>query len=98
MFNNWEELEREASTCKKCRLCETRKNVVFGTGNKDAEIMLIGEGPGADEDAQGPCPRRGDMNHWTDPRRQVDRLGQVRKLLEGVAQQDEGHDLELLAE
>lgn len=53
MFNNWEELEREASTCKKCILCETRKNVVFGTGNKDAEIMLIGEGPGADEDAQG---------------------------------------------
>lgn len=53
MFNNLEELEREASTCKKCRLCETRKNVVFGTGNKDAEIMLIGEGPGADEDAQG---------------------------------------------
>ncbi len=53
MFNNWEELEREANTCKKCRLCETRKNVVFGTGNKDAEIMLIGEGPGADEDAQG---------------------------------------------
>ncbi len=38
------------------------------------------------------------MNHRTDPRRQVDRLGQVRKLLEGVAQQDEGHDLELLAE
>ena len=53
MFNNWEELEREASTCKKCRLCETRKNVVFGTGNKDAEIMFIGEGPGGDEDKQG---------------------------------------------
>ena len=53
MFNNWEELEREASTCKKCRLCETRKNVVFGTGKKDADIMLIGEGPGGDEDKQG---------------------------------------------
>ena len=34
-------------------MCKTRKNIVFGTGNKDADIMFIGEGPGADEDTQG---------------------------------------------
>ena len=53
MFNNWEELEAECKKCTKCRLCETRKNVVIGTGNKEANLMFIGEGPGADEDEQG---------------------------------------------
>lgn len=53
MYNNWEELEAEVKQCKKCRLCPTRKNVVFGVGNKYADLMFIGEGPGADEDAQG---------------------------------------------
>lgn len=53
MYNNWKELEEVVKKCRKCRLCETRKNVVFGVGNREADIMLIGEGPGADEDAQG---------------------------------------------
>lgn len=53
MYNNWEELEKVVKQCRKCRLCETRKNVVFGVGNREADIMFIGEGPGADEDAQG---------------------------------------------
>ena len=53
MYNNWEELEELVKQCRKCRLCETRKNVVFGVGNREADIMFIGEGPGADEDAQG---------------------------------------------
>ena len=53
MFDNWDELEKEASKCRKCGLCETRKNVVFGVGNKNADLMFIGEGPGADEDTQG---------------------------------------------
>ena len=53
MYNNWEELEEVVKQCRKCRLCETRKNVVFGEGNREADIMFIGEGPGADEDAQG---------------------------------------------
>lgn len=53
MYNNWEELEEVVKKCRKCRLCETRKNVVFGVGNREADIMLIGEGPGADEDVQG---------------------------------------------
>lgn len=53
MYNNWEELEDVVKQCRKCRLCENRKNVVFGVGNKEADIMFIGEGPGADEDTQG---------------------------------------------
>lgn len=53
MCNNWEELEEVVKQCRKCRLCETRKNIVFGVGNREADIMFIGEGPGADEDAQG---------------------------------------------
>ena len=53
MYNNWEELEEVVKQCRKCSLCETRKNVVFGVGNREADIMFIGEGPGADEDAQG---------------------------------------------
>lgn len=53
MFNNWEELEAEAKQCTKCKLCKNRNNVVFGTGNKNATLMFIGEGPGSDEDIQG---------------------------------------------
>lgn len=53
MYQNWEELEENAKKCTKCKLCNGRKNVVIGTGNKNAKIMFIGEGPGADEDEQG---------------------------------------------
>ena len=53
MYDNWEELENEVKVCQKCKLCRTRNTVVFGVGNKTADIMFIGEGPGADEDAQG---------------------------------------------
>ena len=53
MYDNWEQLEAENKQCKKCRLCQTRNNVVFGTGNRQADLMFIGEGPGADEDLQG---------------------------------------------
>ena len=53
MYGTWEELEKSILNCNLCKLCRTRKNIVFGTGNKNADIMLIGEGPGADEDAQG---------------------------------------------
>ncbi len=53
MYNNWEELEEAIKDCNKCKLCRGRRNIVFGTGNKEAELMLIGEGPGADEDIQG---------------------------------------------
>ena len=50
---NWDELERECKDCRKCSLCETRNNVVFGDGSRDAEVLFIGEGPGADEDRLG---------------------------------------------
>lgn len=53
MYNNWEELERNCKTCGKCKLSKTRTNVVFGEGNKEADLMFIGEGPGADEDYTG---------------------------------------------
>ena len=53
MYQSWEELENECSTCTKCKLCKNRHNVVIGVGNKKAMLMLIGEGPGADEDIQG---------------------------------------------
>ncbi len=43
-------LEAEARACKRCRLHETRTNVVFGSGAADAEMMLVGEGPGFTED------------------------------------------------
>ena len=49
----FEQLKQECLACRKCGLCETRTNVVFGTGPKTAEVMLIGEGPGKNEDEQG---------------------------------------------
>ena len=53
MYDNWEQLEESINNCKKCRLCQNRNNIVFGEGNKNAKLMFIGEGPGADEDIQG---------------------------------------------
>ena len=53
MFEKWEELEETIKGCNKCKLCRTRQNIVFGVGNRNAKIMFIGEGPGADEDRQG---------------------------------------------
>lgn len=48
-----ESLEEKINNCNCCNLHTTRKNFVFGTGNKNADVMLIGEAPGADEDIQG---------------------------------------------
>ena len=53
MFEKLDELEYIAKKCTKCDLCRGRNNVVFGTGNPEAELMFIGEGPGADEDREG---------------------------------------------
>jgi DNA polymerase len=49
----WTELEERVKNCKECKLCETRTNTVFGQGNRDSGVVLIGEGPGEDEDLQG---------------------------------------------
>lgn len=53
MYRDWEELINACTACEKCELCKTRHNVVVGIGNKDAEVMFIGEGPGENEDLQG---------------------------------------------
>jgi DNA polymerase len=45
--------EQVLQGCRRCKLCEGRTNLVFGSGNPQAEFVCIGEGPGADEDAQG---------------------------------------------
>lgn len=50
---DWLELENACAGCRKCILAETRTNVVFGVGAKDASIMFIGEGPGEQEDLKG---------------------------------------------
>ena len=53
LISNWEELEQTCLSCRKCALADTRHNVVFGTGPRDAEVLCIGEGPGENEDLQG---------------------------------------------
>lgn len=50
---DWKTLEQDCKTCTACGLAATRQHVVFGAGCTDAEILFIGEGPGANEDAQG---------------------------------------------
>ena len=52
-MSEFEKLKTEVLSCSKCQLSRTRKNVVFGEGNPDAEVFLIGEGPGRDEDLTG---------------------------------------------
>jgi uracil-DNA glycosylase family 4 len=47
------ELYREASVCTRCPLADGRTQVVFGNGNADADVMFVGEAPGAEEDRQG---------------------------------------------
>ncbi len=48
-----EAIRAEIGDCSRCRLCETRRNIVFGAGNPNADLMFVGEGPGEDEDVQG---------------------------------------------
>ena len=48
-----EEIRSTLGDCRLCPLCETRRNIVFGTGSQDARVVLVGEAPGANEDEQG---------------------------------------------
>jgi len=48
-----EEIRKGLGDCKRCKLHLTRRTIVFGEGNQKAKLMLIGEGPGYDEDVQG---------------------------------------------
>ena len=50
---DWPGLEADVAACRRCGLCETRTRTVFGVGDRRAPLMVVGEGPGADEDAQG---------------------------------------------
>ena len=52
-MSEWEALQQECLQCHACTLAEKRTNVVFGVGREDAEVMFIGEAPGANEDIQG---------------------------------------------
>ena len=53
MNEAWKELKQACAQCRRCGLGETRHNLVFGDGAENARIMLIGEGPGEQEDRQG---------------------------------------------
>jgi uracil-DNA glycosylase len=48
-----EKIWAEIGECKRCRLCEGRNKIVFGSGNPASRLVFVGEGPGADEDEQG---------------------------------------------
>ncbi|MDP3857395.1 MAG: uracil-DNA glycosylase [Stagnimonas sp.] len=50
---DWDALRSLVSGCQRCKLCQTRTQTVFGVGPITAPLMVVGEGPGADEDAQG---------------------------------------------
>jgi DNA polymerase len=48
-----DKIRADIGDCRRCRLCEERNKIVFGSGNERSPLVFIGEGPGADEDAQG---------------------------------------------
>jgi len=48
-----EEIQTDLGDCKRCKLCSTRMNIVFGAGDAKARLVFVGEGPGADEDEAG---------------------------------------------
>jgi uracil-DNA glycosylase family 4 len=50
---DWPELRARVAACTRCTLCNTRTQTVFGVGNQQAEWLIVGEAPGADEDRQG---------------------------------------------
>lgn len=53
MYQSFEELKNDCMQCNKCRLGETRTNLVFGIGNPEAKVLFVGEGPGEQEDLKG---------------------------------------------
>jgi DNA polymerase len=48
-----EDIRADLGDCRRCKLCSGRTNIVFGSGTSEAKLVFVGEGPGADEDAQG---------------------------------------------
>lgn len=53
IFTDFETLKNECLQCRKCNLCTSRTNCVFGVGNPNAKILFVGEAPGENEDLQG---------------------------------------------
>jgi uracil-DNA glycosylase len=47
------QIRADIGDCRRCRLCESRSKIVFGVGNEKSPLVFVGEGPGAEEDAQG---------------------------------------------
>jgi DNA polymerase len=50
---SWDELAATVTACRQCRLCEARKQAVLGVGDRNADWLFVGEGPGAEEDLRG---------------------------------------------
>ncbi len=50
---DWQQLRAAVSSCRACALCETRAKPVFGAGDQNAQVMLVGEAPGAEEESRG---------------------------------------------
>ena len=65
MYDTWEDLEAACLSCQKCPLGKTRTNVVFGTGNRRARLLFVGEAPGEQEDKTG-IPFVGAAGHLLD--------------------------------
>ena len=53
MMEDFQQLQQTVESCTRCDLCQGRHHVVFGTGNPQAKVMFIGEGPGEQEDLKG---------------------------------------------
>lgn len=53
IYPDWQTLKEHCLGCQQCDLCKTRRNVVFGVGPEDADVLFIGEGPGEQEDRTG---------------------------------------------
>lgn len=52
-MNHLKDIQKWLGDCKRCGLCQERNQIVFGSGSEKAQLMFIGEGPGAEEDKQG---------------------------------------------
>jgi DNA polymerase len=64
-----EEIRADLGECQRCKLAPHRKNIVFGQGHPRAQLVFVGEGPGADEDVQGLAfvGRAGKLlSHWVE--------------------------------
>ena len=72
---DWTELADTVRECRLCRLCETRTQTVFGTGDRGARLMVVGEAPGADEDRQGEPKGHDAGKPAFDRQKQCSRLG-----------------------